>query len=157
VTHSVLVYRTPVMWQLAWWVPLEFAGATLIAIVSMRPFIGAIATPTVRLVAADTLGFVGAYALTSFVPSDLSNVTLAILLVAFFVRVLSERISPAFVLGCALLAVGGVACEGLLSKSGAFHYLHPDVFGSPRWLAGIYLHAGLLTGRLMKAFSKEAS
>ena len=40
-------------------------------------------------------------------------------------------------------AIAGPAAEIAISHSGAFAYAHPDLFGVPIWLPGIYLNVGL--------------
>lgn len=153
-THGVLVYREVFAWDQAWWVPLLFAAASLVCVLAAAPFVawgrgaGTARPPDARRVAADSLGFCAAYAYTSFAPHDRPNVTLLVLAIAFLVRVIGEA-RPAWIVAYAiLLGGGGVLTEFTVSSTGGFHYLHPDVLATPRWLAGIYLHAGLLTGGL---------
>ena len=38
-------------------------------------------------------------------------------------------------------ALGGTMFESMLASTGAFHYRHPDLWGVPLWLPGVYLHA----------------
>jgi hypothetical protein len=153
-THGVLRYAHIAYGSQDWWVPLLFAAASIATVLAARPFIawgrkaGTVTTPDARLVAADAFGFFFAYAYTSFAPSDRPNVTLAVLCTAFVVRVLGERVPPWLAIYCVLLGAAGVVTECLLSSTGRFHYLHPDLLKTPRWLAGIYLHAGLLAGRI---------
>jgi hypothetical protein len=153
-THGVLRYARITYGAQDWWVPLLFAAASIVTVLAARPFIawgrkaGEVKAPDARQITADAVGFFFAYAYTSFAPWDRPNVTLAVLCVAFVVRVLAERVPSWLVTYCLLLGVGGVVTECLVSATGGFHYLHPDVLATPRWLAGIYLHAGLLAGRL---------
>ncbi len=160
-TCGVLTYRQTAFWDQAWWVAPLFAGASLVCVLGARLFWslgGPNSAPDMRRIAADGIGFFAAYAYTSFAAADRPTVTLLVLVVAFAVRVVGEARSRWLVLYCLLLGVGGCVFEGTLSATGAFHYLHPDVLGVPRWLFGIYLHAGLIAGELsLLMMSKRAS
>jgi hypothetical protein len=153
-SHGVLTYPQIAFGVQDWWVPPLFAAASLVCVLLARPFIewgrraGAVRTPDARQIVADGIGFFAAYAYTSFAAHDRPSVTLTVLSVAFLVRVLAERRPTWLVVYCLLLGVGGVVTECLVSSTGRFHYLHPDLLKTPRWLAGIYLHAGLLAGEL---------
>jgi len=156
-THRVLAYPHIAFWDQAFWVGPLFAAASLACVLGARPFLGwarrrgEVRRPDVRQLAADGIGFFAAYAYTSFSPADQPNVTLAVLLIAFAVRVLAERRATWLVGYCLLLAVAGSLFEAGLSSTGAFYYHHPD-FVVPRWLPGIYLHAGLIAGELSSWF-----
>jgi len=153
-TCGVLEYRHVFFWDQAWWVPPLFMGAALAAVLGCKPFLdwgkrtGEVRRPDARQLLADGLGFFAAYAYTSFAAHDHPNVTLAVLVIAFIVRVLGERRPTWLVASCVALAAGGVLTEFAVSSTGGFHYLHPDFLATPRWLAGIYLHAGLIAGEL---------
>lgn len=153
-TQGVLVYRHVVAWDQDGWVPLLFAAASIVTVLGARPFVAwgrrveQAAPPDARLIAADGLGFFLAYTYTAFAPHDRPDVTLAVLGGAFLVRVLGERRPAWLVVYCLVLGVGGVLTEAAIAATGAFRYLHPDLLGTPRWLAGIYWHAGLLSGGL---------
>jgi hypothetical protein len=144
-TEGVLVYRHVFAWSQAYWVPPLFAAASIVCVANARLFLPRDAdVPSLRLIAGDALGFMGGYLYTSFAAPEHPNLTLLVLVVAFVVRVLGERRPLSVVAYCSGLFVGGVLTECLVSSTGGFHYLHPDVLMTPRWLGGIYLHVGLL-------------
>jgi hypothetical protein len=151
-THDVLAYPHVAFWSQAWWVPLLFAGASLAAVLGATPIRRALGSkddpaPTARQIAGDGLAFFLAYAITSFIPSSLPNVTLLLLVVWWLARVVRDR--PLWLVVFSLLtAVAGTLFEAAWSHLGFFYYQHPDMIGVTRWLPGIYLHAALLAGPL---------
>jgi hypothetical protein len=150
-THGVLTYPHVWWWDQAWWVLPLFAGASLTCVGSARWFWslgGPHGMPDARSLLADGVGFFAAYAYTSFAPADRPNVTLAVLVIAFLVRMVGERRPTWLFCYCVLLAIGGACFESALSSTGAFAYVHPDLLRVPRWLPAIYLHAGILAGSL---------
>jgi hypothetical protein len=152
VTHDVLVYRAPFVWRLAAWVPPEFVFATLAAVLGARPFVKSLAVTSWRRILTDGAWFVGAYVYTSYAPFDRPNVTLAVLAISWLLRVIAERRSVGILVSCVVLAICGCLGEGALASTGTFHYLHPDALNVPRWLPGIYLHAGLVAAELAVLF-----
>jgi hypothetical protein len=153
-THGVLAYRKIDYGAQAWWVPFLFAAASLVTVLLARPFValararGPLPMPDIARIAADGIGFFAAYAYTSFAPHERPSVTLAVLVIAFLVRVVGDRRPLWQGVYCILLGLGGVITEATISATGVFWYLHPDFLGTTRWLAGIYLHAGLLASDL---------
>jgi hypothetical protein len=151
-THDVLWYPHVFAWAQAWWVPLLFAGASLAAVIGATPFRRMFgskdeAAPTARQVAGDGIAFFVAYAVTSFIPSSLPNVTLALLVAWWLARVVRDR--PLWLILYSLAtAAAGTLFEAGWSRLGFFYYSHPDFIGVARWLPGIYLHAALLAGPL---------
>ena len=146
-THGVLTYTSVSWWEQPWWVWPEFFVATLLAVRGAQ-VLGRDPRGPLRRLVADLVFFCGAYAYTSFAPSEQPTVTLLVLTGAFVVRVLGEGRSRSVVLHSLLLAAVGPLCEAALARAGLFHYLHPDVLGVPRWLPGIYLAAGLATASI---------
>lgn len=143
-------HPTPLLYPQAFWVPLLFAAASLFTVAASAPVLrrlGADAAPppTAREVAADAIGFITAYAYTSWGQSS-PTVCLLVLGGFFIARALPRR---RWIVPYALLvAVGGTLFEAALSSTGAFHYRAPDLLGVPRWLPGIYLHVALLAAPL---------
>jgi hypothetical protein len=155
-TQGVLVYRQVFAWSQAYWIPPLFALAAIVCVASARMFLSRdAAAPELRILVGDALGFSGGYLYTSFAAPEHPNVTLLVLGVAFVVRVIGERRPFAIIVYCLLLGVGGVVSEGLMSSMGGFHYLHPDLFMTPRWLGGIYLHVGLLTSDIAARYFRR--
>ena len=151
-THGVLYYAHPVAWDQAWWVPLLFAGASLAAVAGAtlpRRLLGSRdeRAATGRELAGDGIAFATAYAVTSFLPADRPNVTLALLSAWWLARVVRGRATWLIVYSL-IMAVSGTAFEAGWSALGFFWYRHPDFAGVPRWLPGIYLHAALIAGPL---------
>ena len=65
---------------------------------------------------------------------------LGVYLITFVLRSWSLR-APGLGWSSLQFAVGGTMFESLLASTGAFHYRHPDLWGVPLWLPGVYLHA----------------
>lgn len=47
-------------------------------------------------------------------------------------------------------AVGGTMFQSFLASTGEFHYRHPDLWGVPLWLPGVYLHAAPLLRAVLR-------
>ena len=78
--------------------------------------------------------------------ADFPTFVLVVLTAAWLLR---QRGLPRWTLVLALLsAVGGVACESVLSRVGGFYYVQPDFLGVPRWPPALYLHAALAAARI---------
>src|SRR6202022_2199590 len=78
----------------AWWVPLLFAGASLVIVANagmLRRLLGGrpLPAPAARVVAADGLAFVTAYAFTAY-GHTLPNVVAGVLFAWWLARVLSD-------------------------------------------------------------------
>ena len=158
-THDVLSYAHPVAWNQAWWVPLLFAGATLVIVASaspMRALLGGLteAPPTARQIAGDAIGFITAYSFTAF--GHTQPVVVLVVLTAFWTARTLHCRAPWMVLYSIGVATGGTLFEAALSSTGTFHYHHPDLLGVPCWLPAIYLHAALFAGP-MQLFVRRAS
>jgi hypothetical protein len=150
VINDVLSYPNIAFWGEAWWVPLLFATASLVIVanagVIRRALGGApLDPPSLAQVMADGIVFVTAYAFTAY-GHTLPNVVLGVLLGFWLARALTAPIW--LIVYSVLVAIGGTAFEGTWSKLGFFQYLHPDFYGVPRWLPGIYLHVAFLTAGL---------
>jgi hypothetical protein len=156
VVWGVLVYPSPDVWEQAWWVPLLFGCATLVALGMVEPVRrllgGAPSEPSAGLALADGASFAAAYYLTA-VGQHAPDLVAAALVVAWLVRAAAGM--PAWgVAFCLATALGGPAFESLWSSLGFFHYLHPDFIGVARWLPALYLHVGVISvsvGSLMHA------
>ena len=150
-TNDVLSYPHVFVWDQAWWVPLLFAGASLVIVANagvLRRLLGGrpLAAPSARVVAADGLAFVTAYAFTAY-GHTLPNVVAGVLFAWWLARVLSG--APAWLIVYSVaVGIGGTLFEAGWSALGFFHYHHADFLGVPRWLPGIYLHVAFLTAGL---------
>jgi hypothetical protein len=150
VVFGVLRYPHPDLGRQAWWVPLLFAGACAVALVGARLMRaglgGARPLASAGALAGDAVGFVGAYAFTSL-GKDAPDAALLALVAFWLAQALRGR--PAWVVAYSLLlALCGPAFEAGWSALGLFAYVRPDFAGVPRWLPGVYLHAGLLATTL---------
>jgi hypothetical protein len=147
VTHGVLFYARPVLWQQGWWVVPMFGTATVGAVAAVEPtrrlLRGApLPAPSGPQLAGDMIAFVGAYLFTSFGHGQ--PVALLVLLVAWWLSRVAGR-APAWVVAfCLVSAVVGPLVEATLSAIGNFNYVRPDVLGVALWLPGLYLHVGLV-------------
>ena len=150
-THGVLTYAHPSFWNQAWWVFPLFFAASLAALFGARAtrklFRAApLASSDWRLVAADAIAFVTAYAMTSFT-HEAANATLAVLAAFWIARMLAG--APPWLVALSLAnAVAGPLVEAAISSTGAFTYDHPDFVLVARWLPGIYLHVAPISARL---------
>lgn len=161
VQAGVLRYAHPSWLDQAWWVGPQF-GLAAIAIVAMaRPFAPPTPTgPTASVVGPHAAWFIAAYGASGLFhahPGALATVYA----LAWVARLLprpdgrlgrrdaGDRVRAA---GFAvLLALVGCAYEGTLSATGAFRYLHPDLYHVPVWLPGLYLHGAPLALDLARA------
>jgi len=155
VINGVLSYPHVVFWGEAWWVPLLFATASVVIVanarVVRRVLGGAVLPwPTVGRVLGGGLAFVTAYAFTAYGHAQ-PDVVLWVLVGFWAARALT--VPGWVVIYSIVVAVGGSAFEGTWSMLGFFHYHHPDVYGVPRWLPGIYLHVAFLTVDLERVLS----
>jgi hypothetical protein len=150
VVTGVLHYRSPWVWQQAFWVPLLFAGASLLIVAGAGPVVTLLrvgeAPPSPREVAGDALQFVAAYAFTAYGSGE-PTVVATVLSAWWLGRMVRER-RPWMIPYSIAVAIGGTLFEATLSSTGAFTYRAPDMLGVPRWLPALYLHVALLGGSL---------
>lgn len=136
VRMGVLYYATPLWFDQAWWVVPLFGAATVATITGARMWVDA--SPTMReheLLDAGSW-FVAAYWASGQWQAHPIGLLVAYV-IAFLVRT-QHRPTWWFALA---LAVCGLVVEATISATGAFSYYHPDLFGLPLWLPGLYLHA----------------
>jgi hypothetical protein len=143
-------YAQPVLFGLAWWVPLLF-GAAAVAIGYSHPLVDPLIgniRPARRL--SVSLGeltwlllaqLLGASTLNSIAKTGL------ILLIYLNFWLLTGRGWQNLLLSL-VTAITGTLVEMTLVAAGAFSYLHPDIFGIPYWLPCIYACASLAVGDL---------
>jgi hypothetical protein len=104
-----------------------------------------------RDTAVPALWFLGAYALSS--PLSSWPVVLCLgLLGLFVVRAFREPLPRPAVLYCIAVAVGGTVAETIISGLGLFSYTSPLFGPVPIWLPMLYLHVGLATRSIGRAF-----
>jgi len=143
-------YPMPVLFGLAWWVPLLF-GAAVVAISYSHPMIDPLlhhARPFHRLSSSfgELTWLLLAYLISA---SMLESIAMAGLLFQIYFNFwLLAGGGWQSLLRAHVPASTGTLVEMMLVASGAFSYLHPDVLGVPYWLPFIYASASLAVGDL---------
>ena len=84
-------------------------------------------------------GFMFAYVLTGFASNDPSMLAV-ILFLSFCVRLLFAHDRAFMSVAAVALAAAGVFTEGTLALTGQMAYSHPQFYGTPYWLAALYMH-----------------
>ena len=155
VVSGTTVYAEPMMYGLAWWVPLLF-GAAAVAMGLARPvaerLTGRMST---RLTAGGTMRglaiFVVAYAASSFLPFP-SPLVAAIIAVTFLCAWgTSDGTELGFYLAAAT-AVIGTGVEVGLTAAGVFTHAHRELAGVPIWLPALYATGQMGVGAVGKRF-----
>jgi hypothetical protein len=142
VQSGVLAYASPLLLGEAWWVPPEFGLAAMAIYLAGAPVASRLRAASTRRMAADLAWFLGAYALTAIGKEHTAAVGAA-LVAAFALRMAHARSLPLAIFSLGLAAVGSTY-EVLLTATGVYRYLSPDVAGVCFWLPGLYLHTGPL-------------
>ena len=155
-------YSMPVLFGLAWWVPLLF-GAAAIAIGYSHPTVDPLLhheRPSRRLSSsfAELAWLALAYLIGA---SALESITKAGLLALVYLNfwLLAGR-SWQNLLFALVTAITGTLIEMILVATGAFAYLHPDLLGVPYWLPFLYACASLAVGdlgRSLMSFSRRGA
>ena len=143
-------YPGPLLFGVAWWVPLLF-GAAAVAIGYSHPLLDPLISrtrPYRRLSASigELTWLVLAYLISASPLDSLSRVGLiAIIYLNFWL--LAGRSWQDLLLSF-ITAVTGTLVEMILVTAGVFSYTHPDILGVPYWLPGLYACASLAVGDL---------
>ena len=150
VFNHVERYSRPVLFGLAWWVPLLF-GAAAVAIGYSHPLVDPLIgnTRSERRLSI-SLGELTWLLLAQLVgASMLDSLAKTGLLVLIFLNfwLLAGRTWQNLLLAL-VVAITGTLVEMTLVAAGAFSYLHPDMLGVPYWLPCIYACASLAVGDL---------
>ncbi len=159
VAGGVLAYPAPAFWGEAAWVPPLFGGAAVgFALLWRLGFRGSEPRwESPRRVAIYFGDFVLAY-LASVALRGTPWIALAVLVGSWLP--IAVRLGPRALGYGAAVAASGVLVEALLCREGAFHYTVAGLMGPlpvPLWLAGLYLHASLLTRAIDAAFFGSAA
>jgi hypothetical protein len=150
---DVLSYEEQAFGEWAWFVPLEFGLAGLLAGLVMPTIERAVGPPvpvrpTAALRVAELLLFAAAYGATALWDGDA-----ALWLTLGLTALVGLRLWLAPIPGdwayAALAAVLGPLAEIAISATGAFAYAHPDFAGIPMWLPALWANGGLLIRRLL--------
>jgi hypothetical protein len=143
-------YPRPMLFGVAWWVPLLFAAAA-VAIGYSHPLVDPLisrARPYRRLSSSigELTWLVLAYLISASTLDSLAKVGLiAIIYLNFW---LLAGHSWQDLLLAFVTAVTGTLVEMILVNAGVFSYTHPDILGVPYWLPGLYACASLAVGNL---------
>jgi hypothetical protein len=143
-------YSSPVLFGLAWWVPLLFGAAT-VAIGYSHPLLDPLISnirPAHRLSISfgELTWLLLAQLVGASILDSIAKVGLLILVYLNF-WLLAGRSWQNLLLSL-VTAITGTLIEMTLVAAGAFSYVHPDIFGVPYWLPCIYACASLAVGDL---------
>lgn len=154
-THSgMTLYPTPWVWMMAWWTPLVF-GFAVVAIASNHLALDHAAPrtrPSAVNVTLAIVTFVIAYFASGYLPLD--NPAKAVVLAAFAVGAwLAYDRSWQGAMMALVTGTLGPMFEVGMTHFGLFQHLHPDVWGVPLWLCGLYGTASVAVGNLARRLS----
>jgi len=142
-------YPIPILFGLAWWVPLLF-GAAAVAIGYSHPLVDPLLHHRRFRRLSVSIGELTWVLLAYLVSaSTLPSIAKVGLLTVIYLNfwVLAGRGWQNLLLSL-VTAITGTLIEMILVAAGAFSYLHPDFVGVPYWLPGIYACASLAVGDL---------
>ena len=141
-------YAVPVLFGLAWWVPLLF-GVAAVAIgyshPMVDPLLGQRRVPQqLMLCIVELVWVLLAYVVSA---TSIDSHTKAGLITIIYLNFwfVTGRGWQNVVLSL-VTAITGILVEMVLVAAGAFSYLHPDFIGVPYWLPCIYACASLAVG-----------
>lgn len=150
VYSNIESYPMPVLFGVAWWVPLLFGAAAVAIGVShplVDPLLGHAWRPRRLLLSVGELTWlVLAYLVSATsLPSLAKGGLLAIIYLNFWL--LAGRSWQNLLLSL-VTAITGTLIEMTLVAAGAFSYVHPEMIGVPSWLPFLYAYASLAIGDL---------
>jgi hypothetical protein len=156
---ATLVYTTPWVLRMAWWVPLLLGLATALIGVSHLDFDRRFPhTPPYPLTGQHVvLGIVlfGAqYFMSGFLKLPTGQQALLQAVVSAQIWYLFDRSRPGACLAV-LTGIIGMLSEATLIRWGLFHYSRPDVLGVPFWLPFIYTSASVAVGNVACVMQKN--
>jgi len=141
-------YPAPVIFGVAWWVPLLF-GAAAVIIGYSHPLVDPLLHHRQRphrllLSIGELTWLVLAYLVGASILDSIAKVgLLAVIYLNFWL--LAGRSWQNLLLAL-VTAITGTLIEMVLVAAGAFSYIHPDMLGVPYWLPWIYACASLAVG-----------
>jgi len=158
VTTATTRYAHPVVFGLAWWVPLLFAAAALaigLPHAGLAARGGAVVPPSGGRVAAGLALLLALWATSGCVKPAWA--ALAILAPASLAMWWVFD-ATALGLGLALVtAACGVAVETTLARAGVFAYVAPDAGRVASWLPWLYVAASVAVGNLARWLTRAPS
>ncbi len=141
-------YPSPVLFGVAWWVPLLF-GAAAITIGYSHALVDPLLQhrrrhPHPLVTSGELLWLVLAYTIGVSILNTLAKVGLLLVIYLNFWVIAGSGWQN--LLLSLVTAITGTLVEMILVTVGMFSYLHPDFIGVPYWLPCIYLCASLAVG-----------
>lgn len=156
--YGVLVQRGPAILGQAWWVLPLFGGGGVAMVVGHHVVRRALGDPlrprSVRALVGSTILGGLVYVVTG--PLQHAKIALAVGLGAAWLVRAGLRRTPTALVASAVLGLAGPLVEATVARFGGHTYAHPDLFGVPLWLPGIYLHGALLAGDVEPWIFSEA-
>ena len=148
VYSNVERYSVPLLFGVAWWVPL-LLGTAAVAIGYSHPLVDPLLHHRRRprhllLSTGELTWLVLAYLVAGSVLDSIAKVGLLVIIYLNF-WLLAGRGWQNLLLAL-VTAITGTLIEMVLVAAGAFSYLHPDMLGVPYWLPCIYACASLAVG-----------
>jgi hypothetical protein len=150
---DVLTYETQAFGAWAWFVPLEFGLAALLAGLAIPAIERAVGPspplrPTIALRVAELMLFATAYGATALWDGAGAPWLTLGLTALVGVRLWLAPVAGDWAYATAAALLGPLA-EIAISATGAFDYAHPDFAGIPMWLPALWANGGLLIRRLL--------
>ena len=150
---GVLSYEAEAFGEWAWFVPVEFGLAGVLAGIAIPALERAAGPPALPRLgvgrrAAEVGLFAAAYGATAVWDGDGAAWVTAALLGLLALRLAIAPIRGDW-LYALVAAVAGPAAEIAISATGAFDYANPDFAGIPMWLPALWANGGLLIRRLL--------
>lgn len=153
-------YPAPLLFSVAWWVPLLF-GAAAVVIGYSHPLVDPLLhhrrrRPHPLITSGELLWLLLAYTISTSILYSLAKVGLLLVIYLNF-WVIEGRGWQNLLLSLAT-AITGTLIEMVLVAAGMFSYVHPDFIGVPYWLPCLYMCASLAVGdfgRSLLTFTRE--
>lgn len=150
-------YPSPVLFGVAWWVPLLFGSAAVLIGYShtlVDPLLHQRRSPPLINSIAELAWLVLAYLISAGMLDTITKTGLLLLIYLNF-WLLAGRAWQNLVFSF-VTAITGTLIEMILVAAGAFTHLHPDFLGVPYWLPCIYAIASLAVGDLGRSLIRTS-
>lgn len=152
-------YTHPVLFGVAWWVPLLFGSAAVAIGYShplVDPLIHNLRRPRqLKTSIAQLAWLLLAYLITASPISSLAK-TILLMLIYFNFWLLTGGGWQNLLLSL-VTAITGTLVEMTLVAAGAFSYLQPDILGVPYWLPFMYACASLAVGDVGRSLMSSSA
>lgn len=160
VVNHAIQYRDPTEWGIAWWVPLEFAGAA-VALGLSHPLLDRMWGRRQKIALTGDRLFLGVAGLaaiwfaTGALPMRAWAIGLVLAPPALALWWFFDRTWQGVLLGVATAAMG-VVFEITLVNLGVFKHVSPDMLGVSSWLPCIYFAASVALGNVGRRMDSAA-